>query len=140
MKKIILFGLAVFLIAVAVSCKKKKGDDGSNSRCGETEIKVATIPATGTVDPPAPGTSFPLVVNLESIPTSGVTIKVTAKQDGASSTPFFTEERPKDKVTGSNSFTITNTPTGVTCIVEVVVTSTTCNTNQWKGSYRYSAK
>jgi hypothetical protein len=136
MKKIILFGLALVLVlAITESCKKKK--DGGTDRCGEQEIKVATIPANGTVDPPAPGTSFPLIVNLEVIPPSGASITVTAKEEGTS-TPYFTETR--DNTLSSNSFTITNTPAGKTCIVEVVVTSKTCNTNQWKGSYRYSAK
>lgn len=138
MKKVILLGLAVLLvISVTVSCKKKK--DGVD-RCGEIEIKVATIPASGTVDPPAPGPTFPLVVNItEGMPSSGVTITVSARQDGGSSTPYFTETR--DNVTmSSNSFTITNTPTGTTCIVDITVTSKTCNTNQWKGSYRYAGK
>jgi len=136
MKKVILVGLA-FLLALTVteSCKKKK--DGGNDRCGEQEIKVATIPASGTVDPPSPGKDFPLVVNIETMPTSGASITVTAKQDG-NSTAYFTETR--DNALTSNNFQITNTPVGVTCVVEVVVTSKTCNTNQWKGSYRYSAK
>lgn len=138
MKKIILFGLAVLLtLTVTVGCKKKKDGDSGNNRCGETEIKVLTIPANGTVDPPAPGTSFPLVVNIESMPASGVSITVTAKAEG-NATPYFTETR--DNGTASNSFQITNTPTGKTCIVETIITSKTCNTNQWKGSYRYSAK
>jgi hypothetical protein len=71
------------------------------------------------------------------MPVSGASITVTAKQDG-NSTAYFTETR--DNTLSSNSFTITGTPAGVTCVVEVVVTSKTCNTNQWKGSYRYSAK
>lgn len=138
MKKFILFGLAVLLVlAVTVSCKKKK-DGGGNDRCGETEIKVLTIPAVGTVDPPAPGTTFPLVVNIESMPVSGVSITVTAKAESGNTTPYFTETR--DNITGSNNFQITSTPVGTVCIVEVVATSKTCNTNQWKGTYRYSAK
>jgi len=137
MKKVILFGLSLLLVlAVTESCKKKK-DDNNNNRCGEQEIKVATIPANNTVDPPAPGKDFPLIVNIETMPPSGASITVTAKQDG-NSTAYFTETR--DNTTASNSFTVTNTPPGVTCVVEVVVTSKTCNTNQWKGSYRYSAK
>lgn len=136
MKKIILFGLALFVVlTVTESCKKKK--DGGNDRCGESEIKAATIPASGTVDPPAPGTTFPLVVNIDAMPVSGVSITVNAKQDG-SSTTYFTETR--DNALASNSFQITGTPAGVTCIVDVTITSKTCNTNQWKGSYRYSAK
>jgi hypothetical protein len=138
MKKIILFGLAVLLLlTVTVSCKKKK-DAGNNDRCGETEIKVATIPANGTVDPPAPGSTFPLIVNIDAMPVSGISITVTAKAEAGNSTPYFTETR--DNPSGSNSFEITNTPAGTPCIVNVTVTSKTCNTNQWQGSYRYSAK
>lgn len=137
MKKIILFGLASILaLTVTVGCKKKK--DEGNNRCGETEIKVTTIPANGTIDPPAPGTTFPLVVNIESMPVSGASITVNAKAEGGSSTPYFTTTL--DNALQSNSFQITNTPAGTTCVVEVLVTSKTCNTNQWKGSYRYSAK
>jgi hypothetical protein len=136
MKKIILVGLAAFLVlAVAVSCKKKK--DSNNDRCGEAEIKAVTIPANGTTDPPAPGTTFPLIVNVEPLPAQGVSIAVTAKAEG-SSAPYFTTTL--ENALGSNSFQISKTPTGVTCVVEVVVTSKTCNANQWKGSYRYSAK
>jgi len=136
MKKIIL-GLSVLLVlAVTVSCKKKK-DDGSGDRCGEKEIKASTTPANGTIDPPQPGTSFPLIVNIETMPVGGAAITVTAKAEGGSA-PYFTTTI--DNALGSNSFTIANTPAGVTCVVETVITSKTCNTNQWKGSYRYSAK
>lgn len=137
MKNFILPALiALLLLGVAPACKKNKNGGG----CGETELKVTTTPATGTVDPPAPGTSFPLVVNIdEGIPSAGVTIEVKARQDQSNSTPYFTETR--DNVTMSNNhFTITNTPTGVTCLVEIAVTSKSCNTNKWTGSYRYSAK
>jgi hypothetical protein len=137
MKKIILFGVALLLVlAVTESCKKKK-DNNNNNNCGETEIKVATIPASGTTDPPAPGSTFPLIVNIDAMPVSGASITVNAKQEG-SSTTYFTETR--NNALGSNSFQITSTPAGVSCVVEVTVTSKTCNTNQWKGSYRYSAK
>ncbi|AEW02714.1 hypothetical protein A4D02_01705 [Niastella koreensis] len=136
MKKITLVGLAVLLVlSVVVSCKKKKsGDEGG---CGEQKIKVTTIPAINTVDPPAPGTNFPLVVNIETMPPSGATIIVNAKSEN-NGTVYFTETR--DKALTSNSFTITNTPAGVSCLVTVTVTSATCNTNTWSGTYRYTAK
>jgi hypothetical protein len=136
MKKITLVGLAVLLVlSVVVSCKKKKsGDEGG---CGEQKIKVTTIPAINTVDPPAPGTNFPLVVNIETMPPSGATIIVNAKSEN-NGTVYFTETR--DKSLSSNSFTITNTPVGVSCLVTVTVTSATCNTNTWSGTYRYTAK
>jgi len=135
MKKIIL-GLAVlFVLAVSVSCKKKK--DGNDGGCGEQAVKAVTIPATGTVDPPAPGTSFPLIVNVETMPAAGASITVNARAESGGA-PFFTETR--DNVLTSNSFTITNTPAKTSCIVDVTVTSKTCNTNKWTGSYRYSSK
>ena len=137
MKKVILFGLAVLLVlTVTVSCKKKK-DGGSNDRCGETEIKVLTIPNTGTVDPPQPGTSFPLIVNIDAMPPSGASVIVTAKVESGGA-PYFTDTLKN--ATAANNFTITNTPAGSSCLVDITVTSKTCNTNQWKGSYRYSAK
>jgi hypothetical protein len=135
MKKIIL-GLSVLLVfAVTVSCKKKK--DGGGDRCGEQEIKVTTTPANGVTDPPQPGTDFPMYVKIETMPVGGATITVTAKADGSSS-PYFTTTI--DNALEANNLTITKTPPGVTCIVETIVTSKTCNTNQWKGSFRYSAK
>jgi hypothetical protein len=136
MKNLILGLSVLFVLAASVSCKKKK-DGNNNNRCGEQELKVTTSPANGVTDPPLPGPSFPLHVDIETMPAGGATITVTAKAEG-SSTPYFTTTI--DKALESNDLTITNTPQGVTCIVETVVTSKTCNTNQWKGSYRYSAK
>jgi hypothetical protein len=135
MKKIILGLSVLFVLAVTVSCKKKK--DGNEGGCGEQAIKVTTSPAINTVDPPAPGTDFPLVVNIETMPPSGATIIVNAKAEN-NGTPYFTETR--DKALTSNLFTITKTPPGVSCIVTVTVTSATCNTNTWSGTYRYTAK
>jgi hypothetical protein len=80
-----------------------------------------------------------VVTVTDGMPAAGVSIAVTARKDSTNSTPFFTETRANVTMTTSN-FTITNTPTGVSCIVETVVTSKSCNTNQWKGSYRYSGK
>jgi hypothetical protein len=134
MKKTILLGLAaLMLLAISPACKKNKNGDG----CGESAIKVTTTPAVGTVDPPYPGTPIPLTVNItDGIPSSGVTIQVTAKTE-SNSTTFFTETRDG---LSSNSFNITGTPTGVTCICEITVTSKSCNTNKWSGSYRFSGK
>ena len=135
MKKIIL-GLAVlFVLTVTESCKKKK--DGNEGGCGEQAIKASTIPAVGTVDPPAPGPNFPLVVNIEPMPSTGATVIVNAKAESGG-TAFFTETR--DNALTSNSFTITNTPAQTSCLVTVTVTSKTCNTNTWSGTYRYSSK
>jgi hypothetical protein len=136
MKKTILFGWAILLlIAVVFGCKKHK-----DSGCGEAALKVTTSPANGTVDPPAPGPNFPLVVTVtDGMPTSGVTIEVKAQKDSTNATPFFTQ-KTSNVTTNSTNFTITSTPAGATCIVNVTVTSNTCNTNQWTGSYRYSSK
>jgi hypothetical protein len=136
MKKITLLGLAVLLILSAVvSCKKKKSEDEGG--CGEQKIKVATIPAINTVDPPAPGADFPLVVNIETMPPSGATVIVNAKSEN-NGTVFFTDTLKK--ALASNSLEITNTPPGVSCLVTVSVISATCNTNTFSGTYRYTAK
>lgn len=137
MKKIILFGLAlIFVLAATESCKKKK--DGGTGGCGEPAVKASTIPNSGTVDPPQPGTSFPLIVNIDAMPPSGASVIVTAKLESGGA-PYYKDTLAN--ATAANNFTITNTPTGSqTCIVNVTVTSKTCNTNQWTGSYRYSAK
>jgi hypothetical protein len=136
MKKTILFGWAIlFLIAIAFGCKKHK-DNG----CGEAALKVSTTPANNTVDPPAPGPDFPLVVTVtDGMPTSGITIEVKAQKDSTNATPFFTQ-KTSNVTSGSTNLTITGTPPGAACIVNVTVTSNTCNTNQWTGSYRYSSK
>jgi hypothetical protein len=135
MKKIIL-GLAVlFILTVTESCKKKK--DGNDGGCGEQAIKASTIPAVGTVDPPTLGPDFPLVVNIEPLPGTGATIKVNAKAESGGA-PFFTETR--DNALTSNNFSITGAPAKTSCIVEVTITSKTCNTNSWSGSYRFSSK
>jgi hypothetical protein len=138
MKKTFLFGWALLVVlTVAFGCKKHK-DNGSG--CGETALKVSTTPVNGTVDPPSLGPDFPLMVNVtDGMPAAGVTIGVKARKDSTNSTPYFTETRNNVSMTSSN-FTITGTPAGVTCLVEITVTSNSCNTNQWTGSYRYSSK
>lgn len=135
MKNLILGLSFLFVLAVSVSCKKKKDDN--NPKCGELELKVATTPANGANDAAQPGTDFPLYVKIETMPAGGATITVTAKAEGSSS-PYFTTTI--ENALEANSILITKTPKNVTCVVETVVTSKTCNTNQWKGSYRYAAK
>ncbi len=135
MKKALLPWIAVLLVLVSMPyCKKKKTD----SCATEATLVVSTTPANGTTELPAPGPTFPLSVSITSaMPASGVTIEVKARPD-ASSTTFYTET--KSTTVKDNSFTITNTPNTVTCIVEITVTSKTCSTNKWTGSYRYSKK
>lgn len=135
MKKAFLPWIAVLLVLVSMPyCKKKKTD----SCATEATLVVSTTPANGTTELPAPGPTFPLRVSITSaMPASGVTIEVKARPD-ASATTFYTET--KSTTVKDNDFTITNTPNTVTCIVEITVTSKTCSTNKWTGSYRYSKK
>ena len=75
-------------------------------------------------------------MNFETTPVAGAIITVTAKAEGGDT--FF--NTTVENATNSTTIQITNAPVGKTCIVDVTVTSKTCNTNQWKGSYRFSAK
>lgn len=127
--------LVVLLIAIAggSACKKSGGGD-----CNEPRLQFATTPALNSVEPAAPGPNFPLQVNItDNLPTGGVTIIVTARPD-ASQTTFFSETRNSNSA--SNAFTITNTPSDVLSVVEITVTSRSCNTNTATGTYRYSRK
>jgi hypothetical protein len=71
------------------------------------------------------------------MPPSGVTIDVKARPESSTTTFFTSSQSTSSKDT---DFTITGTPSTVTCVVEVTVTSKTCATNKWTGSYRYSKK
>ncbi len=135
MKKAILPWIAVVMVVLSMPyCKKKKTDSCST----ESTLAVSTTPANGSTELPAPGPNFNLTVSVTStMPPSGVTIEVKARPE-SSATPFYTES--KSTSTKDNAFTITSTPATVTCIVEITVTSKTCNTNKWTGSYRYSKK
>jgi hypothetical protein len=136
MKQSIFLGWVLLItLAIGPGCKKKK--DGG---CSEAMMKVTTLPAEGSVEPASPGPNFPLTVTItEGMPTSGVTIEVKARPEGPSSTPFFTDTLQNVTV-NSNNFTITGTPANTAVAVDVTVTSTTCNTNKWTGTYRYSRK
>ena len=136
MKQSIFLGWVLLLsLAIGPSCKKKK--DGG---CSEAQMKVTTLPAEGSVEPASVGPDFPLTVTItEGMPTTGVTIEVKARPEGPTSTPFFTDTLQNVTV-NSNNFTITGTPPMSAAVVDVTITSTTCNTNKWTGSYRYSRK
>lgn len=136
MKHSIFLGWVMLLIvAVGPGCKKKK--DGG---CSEAKMEVTTLPAEGSVEPASVGPNFPVTVNLVSgMPSSGVTIEVKARPEGPSSTPFFTDTL-QHVMTPSTNLTITGTPAGTAAIVDITVTSGTCNSNKWTGSYRYSMK
>jgi hypothetical protein len=127
---IISFVLGLFLFP---SCKK----GSSNPPTSEANLVVQTNPGVGSFQPPAIE-PFNLTVTITStMPPSGVKIDVSAKREDNSST-FYTESR--NTTSASNNFTITNTPVGVQCIVEIKVTSLSKSSNQWTGSYHYSRK
>jgi hypothetical protein len=136
MKQSIFLGWVLLItLAIGPGCKKKK--DGG---CSEAQMKVTTLPAEGSVEPASPGPNFPLTVTItEGMPSSGVTIEVKARPEGPTSTPFFTDTLQNVTV-NANNFTITGTPANTFAVVDITITSTTCNTNKWTGSYRYARK
>ena len=136
MKRLITsFAAAALLLIVMPYCSDKGGDDS----CNETAMTVVTVPANGSVEPPAPGPDFPVQVNVTANkPSAGVIIEVKAHPEG-SSTNFYTSGAVQSTAS-NNNFTITNTPPTVTCVVDITVTSKSCATNKWTGSFRYSKK
>ncbi|NII24637.1 hypothetical protein HB364_06090 [Pseudoflavitalea sp. X16] len=136
MKKIVLLSLTLLTLATFSSCGKGGGGGGG---CSEAAMQVNTTPAINTTEPAAPGPNFPLQVNITAgLPTAGVTIEVTASPDAGGS-PFFTQTLPDVKTAISN-FTITNTPSTTLSVVKITITSKSCASNKWTGSYRYSRK
>jgi hypothetical protein len=135
MKKLVVcLGIVLCFIAISPACSKS--DDGG---CGEDAVNFTSTPAINSTEPPAPGPDFGLTVNVTGIPSSGVTIDVSAKPENpATATPFYTET--VTTTTASNDFTITNTPLATSAIVTVTVTSKTCTSNSKTGTYRYSRK
>ena len=67
------------MILVAMPyCKKKTTDSFAGTE--GAALVIATTPANGTTEPPAPGPGFPLRVTISSaMPASGVTIEVKGK-------------------------------------------------------------
>jgi hypothetical protein len=131
---ILLAGL--FVIA---ACSKGGGGGGGGGNSNEANLVVDIDPANGTVQAPSLG-PFNLKVSVTStMPPSGVKIEVSAKKDDGSGAPAFFSTSTNTS-TSVNNFSITSTPSGVQCLVEVKVTSLTKSTNQWSGSYRYSRK
>jgi hypothetical protein len=133
MKKLFVFVAVLSGIFLLPECKKHP----SNPPASEADLVVQTNPGVNSVLLPAIE-PFTLIVTITStMPSGGVKIDVTAKREDNNST-FYTESR--NTTTASNNFTITNTPVGVQCIVEIKVTSLSKASNQWTGSYRYSRK
>ncbi|HUR10053.1 MAG TPA: hypothetical protein VM012_01715 [Flavitalea sp.] len=134
-RKSFLLALTVLIIlGIMPNCKKKKDDTCSS----QPAIVATTSPAVNTVEAPGPGPTFALRVTITStLPSGGVTIEVKARPE-ASATTFYSES--KTATTSVTDFTITNTPQNVPSIVEITITSKSCSSNKWTGSYRYSRK
>lgn len=133
MKKIIfVLLLAAFAINFFPSCKKNKDDN-------EAGLAVTTTPANNSNNLNILGPDFPLKVEITStMPAQGVKIEVSAIKEGSSDPAFFTASNNSSAPV--NNYTITNTPSGATCVVTIKVTSITKSTNVWTGTYRYSKK
>jgi hypothetical protein len=140
MKKVLFLGLAVVLILAMPNCKKGGGGGGGGNNCSsEAAVSATTTPAINSTEPAAVGPDFPLTITLTNKPTAGVSIEVKARPDVASSTPFFNMTHAT-VTSNTDNFTITGTPATTAVIVEITVTSKSCSTNKWTGSYRYSRK
>lgn len=132
------FGMLAMALSTMSFCGKKGGTTPADPCTTDPSLSITTTPANGSTEAAAPGPTFPLRVTVSStMPASGVTIEVKAHPEG-SATNFFSDS--KSTTTKDNDFTITSTPSAVTCVVDIVVTSRTCGTNKWTGSYRYSKK
>ncbi len=136
MKKIVSFTIIVLMLVIGSQACKKSG--GGGGECSEPALAVTTTPASNTTEPPAAGTSFPVMVNITgNLPAAGATIDIKARPEN-SNTAFYTES--KLATAAISNFTITNTPLGTPAIVEITITSKSCATNKWTGSFRYSRK
>jgi hypothetical protein len=135
MKKLLVyFAVLLYFLIITPACSKS-----SSGGCGEDAVNFTTTPAINSTEPPAPGPDFGLAVNVTNIPSSGVTISVSAKpEDPASAAAFYSDTITS--TTASNDFTITGTPLATSAIVTVTVTSKSCNSNSKTGTYRYSRK
>ncbi len=137
MKKLtIILSIVAVAFLVAPSCSKSSGGSGDSN---EATLSVETTPSNGANEAPAVGPNFPLKVEIKStMPASGVKIEISAKKDGSADPAFFTSSN--NSTTAQNNYSITNTPSTVTCIVNITVTSLSKSSNVWTGSYRYSKK
>jgi hypothetical protein len=130
------FFSAIVVMALAISfctaCKK-------NKVAPEPSLMVETTPANKSNNLNLLGPDFPLTVEITStIPAKGVKIEVAATKEGAADPAFFTATGTS--TAPQNNYTITGTPSGLTCVVTVTVTSVSQASNKWVGSYRYSKK
>lgn len=135
MKKISLYLVGLLAVAMLVfSCGKK-----NDSTPDEAGVTAQTTPAINSNNLNQLGPDFPLKVEITSaMPPKGVKIDISASKDGSSDPAYFTTSSTTSAP--ENNFTITSTPSGVTCVVNITVTSVTKSSNVWKGQYRYSKK
>ncbi len=132
----IIYFFTLFAFLVTSSCQKNVRPSNPE----EENLVVETTPPSlnNHVESPAPGPDLALKVTVKSkMPSGGVKIDVVARPEN-SQTPFFTSTRSNSLV--DNSFTITNTPRTISCIVQTTVTSLSKSSNIWTGSFRYSRK
>ncbi len=127
---------ALLMIALAFvalpACKKSSGTS-------EAGLVAQTTPANQSNNLNILGPDFPLKVEITSaMPANGVKIVISAAKDGSADPAFFTATN--NTTAPQNNYTITNTPSGVTCVVTITITSLTKSSNVWAGSYRYSMK
>ena len=133
MKKAFVFCIICFSgVVLFTACKK-------NSEVAEAGLVAQTTPANNSNNLNILGPDFPLKVEITStMPPQGVKIDITAKKEGSADPAFYSNTN--NSSAPQNNYTITNTPSGVTCVVTVTVTSLTKSNNVWMGSYRYSKK
>ena len=132
-KAFILTVTVIMTLGIFATCKKK-----SDSCSGQPAITATTTPAVNSVEAPAPGPDFSLHVAITStVPSAGVDVQVKARPEN-STTPFFTQT--KSSFISGIDFTITGTPINIPSIVEITITSKSCSSIKWTGSYRYSRK
>ena len=133
MKKMVLaIMMALLVVAAMPSCKKNKA-------ATEAGLVVEITPANKSINLNILGPDFPLKVEITSVlPTSGVKIEITAAPESSPTASFYTASN--NSTAPQNNYAITNTPSGVTCLVTVTVTSLSSPGNKWVGTYRYSKK
>lgn len=130
--------IVFLLMSLTLISACSKGGGGGTPPPSEANLAVTTDPANGSTQLPALG-PYNLKVSITSaMPPNGVKIDITAKKDDGTNTVYFTNS--VNKTTAVNDFTITGTPAGTQCLVEVKVTSLTKASNVWNGNYRYSSK
>jgi hypothetical protein len=139
MKKVllVLFAFAGIAMATLPAC----GGGGKDPQPpAEENLAITANPAlNGQQEAPGLGPNFPLSVTITSkMPPQGVKVDVVAKEDGSSTTNFYTDTKTTSSTV--SNFVITNTPQTTTCRVTVTVTSVSKPANKATGFYLYSKK